>query len=139
MKFGIFYEHQLSRPWDEYLKRRETDEGKQLAAKAGGLIGSPETLRERLRKFAESNVDQVVLINQTGKISHEHSCESLDLFAKEVMPEFHDMEPDHQKWKQQVLSGEIELEEIDPRSLTPVSLQSAQWKESQQPGARADG
>jgi hypothetical protein len=103
------------------------------------LIGSPETLRERLRKFAESNVDQVVLINQTGKNTHEHICESLDLFAKEVMPEFHDMEPDHQKWKQQVLSGEIELEEIDPRSMTPVSLQSAQWKENQKPGARADG
>jgi alkanesulfonate monooxygenase SsuD/methylene tetrahydromethanopterin reductase-like flavin-dependent oxidoreductase (luciferase family) len=125
--------------WDEYLKWRETDEGKKLASSAGGLIGSPETLRERLHKFAESNVDQVVLINQTGKNTHEHICESLDLFAKEVMPEFHDMEPDHQKWKQQVLSGEIELEEIDPQSMTPVSLQSPQWKENQKPGARADG
>ncbi len=125
--------------WDEYLKWRETDEGKKLVAKAGGLIGSPKTLRERLRKFAQSNVDQVVLINQTGKNTHEHICESLDLFAKEVMPEFHDMEPDHQKWKQQVLSGEIELEEIDPQSMTPVSLQSAQWKENQKPGALADG
>ncbi len=125
--------------WDEYLKWRETDEGKKLVAKAGGLIGSPKTLRERLRKFAQSNIDQVVLINQTGKNTHEHICESLDLFAKEVMPEFHDMEPDHQKWKQQVLSGEIELEEIDPQSMTPVSLQSAQWKENQKPGALADG
>ena len=125
--------------WDEYLKWRETDEGKKIVAKAGGLIGSPKTLRERLRKFAQSNVDQVVLINQTGKNTHEHICESLDLFAKEVMPEFHDMEPDHQKWKQQVLSGEIELEEIDPQSMTPVSLQSAQWKENQKPGALADG
>ncbi len=125
--------------WDEYLKWRETDEGKKIVAKAGGLIGSPKTLRKRLRKFAQSNVDQVVLINQTGKNTHEHICESLDLFAKEVMPEFHDMEPDHQKWKQQVLSGEIELEEIDPQSMTPVSLQSAQWKENQKPGALADG
>jgi len=125
--------------WDEYLKWRETDEGKKLVAKASGLIGSPKTLRERLRKFAQSNIDQVVLINQTGKNTHEHICESLDLFAKEVMPEFHDMEPDHQKWKQQVLSGEIELEEIDPQSMTPVSLQSAQWKENQKPGALADG
>ena len=29
------------------------------------------------------------------------------------MPEFHDMEPEHQAWKQQVLDREIELDEID--------------------------
>ena len=29
------------------------------------------------------------------------------------MPEFQAMEPEHQAWKQQVLAGEIELEEID--------------------------
>jgi hypothetical protein len=29
------------------------------------------------------------------------------------MDEFHDREPSHQEWKQSVLAGEIELEEID--------------------------
>jgi hypothetical protein len=29
------------------------------------------------------------------------------------MPEFHAQEPEHQAWKQKVLKGEIELEEID--------------------------
>jgi hypothetical protein len=35
------------------------------------------------------------------------------LFAKEVLPEFHGYEAEHQKWKQAVLSGEIQLEEVD--------------------------
>ena len=55
----------------------------------------------------------------------------LDLFAREVMPEFHEMEADHQKWKQAVLAGETQLEEIDPETLTPVSFQSTKWSDAQ--------
>jgi alkanesulfonate monooxygenase SsuD/methylene tetrahydromethanopterin reductase-like flavin-dependent oxidoreductase (luciferase family) len=118
--------------WDEYLRWRETDEGRKLAARSRGLIGSPETLRQRLRKFEESNVDQVILINQIGKNLDRDIKASLELFASEVMPEFHAREPEHQAWKQAVLAGEITLEEIDPSSLTPVSLQSTRWKQAQQ-------
>jgi len=52
-------------------------------------------------------------LNQAGKNTHEHICESLELFAKEVMPEFHGHEPEQQEWKRRVLNREIELEEID--------------------------
>ena len=97
--------------WEEYLAYRDTPAGQK--ARLGGLIGSPATIRERLRKFEESNVDQVILLNQAGKNTHEDICSSLELFAKEVMPEFHDREPEHQEWKQAVLAGDIELEEID--------------------------
>jgi alkanesulfonate monooxygenase SsuD/methylene tetrahydromethanopterin reductase-like flavin-dependent oxidoreductase (luciferase family) len=114
--------------WDEYLKWRDTDEGQKMGAASRGLIGSPATLRERLRKFRESNIDQVILINQTGKNRPEHICESLELFAHEVMPEFHADEDAHQAWKKSVLAGDILLEEIDPSSMTPVSLQSPKWK-----------
>jgi hypothetical protein len=58
-------------------------------------------------------VDQIILLNQAGKNKHEHICESLELFAKEVMPEFVGHEADHQAWKQSVLNGTTELEEID--------------------------
>jgi alkanesulfonate monooxygenase SsuD/methylene tetrahydromethanopterin reductase-like flavin-dependent oxidoreductase (luciferase family) len=114
--------------WDEYLKWRETDEGRKRSSGSRGLIGSPATLRERLRKFRDSNIDQVILINQTGKNRPEHIVESLELFARDVMPEFHADEEAHQAWKKSVLAGEIQLEEIDPTSLTPVSLQSPKWK-----------
>jgi hypothetical protein len=89
-----------------------------------GLIGSPETIRRRLRKFEESHVDQVILLNQAGKTTHGDIMDSLKLFATEVMPEFHEREPQHQAWKQAVLAGEIELAEIDTSQYTVYSLQT---------------
>ena len=78
----------------------------------GGLIGSPETIRKKLRRFRSSHIDQVILLNQAGKNSHEHICDSLELFGKEVMPEFR-TDPEHDAWKAGVMSGAIQLEEID--------------------------
>jgi alkanesulfonate monooxygenase SsuD/methylene tetrahydromethanopterin reductase-like flavin-dependent oxidoreductase (luciferase family) len=99
--------------WKEYEKwKRDNPEGLDRALR-GGLIGSPKTIRDKLRKFEKSNVDQIIFLNQAGKNSHEHICESLELFANEVMPEFHANEPAHQAWKQQVMNGDIELAEID--------------------------
>ncbi len=80
---------------------------------AGGLIGSPETIRTKLRKFEASHVDQVILLNQAGRNTHEDICASLELFAAEVMPEFVERHGAHEAWKQQVLAGEIVLDEVD--------------------------
>jgi alkanesulfonate monooxygenase SsuD/methylene tetrahydromethanopterin reductase-like flavin-dependent oxidoreductase (luciferase family) len=99
--------------WDEYNKWKKANPEAHAAALRGGLIGSPETIRNKLKKFQASNIDQVVLLNQAGKNTHEHICESLELFAKEVMPEFQAAHPELLKWKQQVLGREIDLEEID--------------------------
>jgi alkanesulfonate monooxygenase SsuD/methylene tetrahydromethanopterin reductase-like flavin-dependent oxidoreductase (luciferase family) len=97
--------------WEEFLAFRDTPKGQ--AARRGGLIGSPATIRERLHRFADSHVDQVILLNQAGKNSHADIVSSLELFAAEVMPEFHALEGEQQAWKAAVLAGEIELEEID--------------------------
>ena len=118
--------------WAEYEKWKQTPAGAK-AQRGSGLIGSPSTLRERLHKFRDSNVDQVILLNQAGRNTHEDICSSLELFAREVMPEFHADEPAHQAWKKQVLAGEIELAEIDtapyqmPSNQTPTKkMASAQ-------------
>ena len=108
--------------WQEFLEFRETPKGQAL--KVGGLIGSPETIRRRLRQFEESHVDQVILLNQAGKNRHEDICSSLELFAAEVMPEFHGREPEHQAWKRSVLAGEIELEELDTEPYDVRTYQS---------------
>jgi alkanesulfonate monooxygenase SsuD/methylene tetrahydromethanopterin reductase-like flavin-dependent oxidoreductase (luciferase family) len=102
--------------WDEYQAWRETPKGAAKVAAGGALIGSPETLRRRLRRFEASNVDQVILLNQAGKNTHEDIMDSLKLFAAEVMPEFQGREPEHQAWKQGVLAGEILLPELDTSS-----------------------
>jgi transcriptional accessory protein Tex/SPT6 len=82
------------------------------------LIGSPDTIRRKLRKFAASHIDQVILLNQAGRTTHDDICESLELFAREVMPEFHAQIPAHEVWKANVLAHEIELEEIDTEQFT---------------------
>jgi hypothetical protein len=55
----------------------------------------------------------MILLTQAGKNRHEDICASLELFAREVMPEFHAREPQRLEWKRKVLAGEIELEPID--------------------------
>ena len=69
--------------WDEYLAFRKTPAGEK-AHRVSGLIGSPDTIRKRLRKFQESHVDQVILLNQAGKTTHDDIMASLELFAEEV-------------------------------------------------------
>jgi alkanesulfonate monooxygenase SsuD/methylene tetrahydromethanopterin reductase-like flavin-dependent oxidoreductase (luciferase family) len=99
--------------WQEYSKWKRANPEAADTALRGGLIGSPETIRRKLRKFETSNIDQVILLNQAGQNSHEDICSSLELFAREVMPEFHASIPAHEEWKAKVLAGGIELEEID--------------------------
>ena len=62
--------------WDEYEKwKRENPDGLERALR-GGLIGSPETIRNKLRRFETSHIDQVILLNQAGKNTHADICES---------------------------------------------------------------
>ena len=53
-----------------------------------GAVGTPAQVREYLRRYEACGVDQVILCSQAGKNRHEHVMESLELFAREVMPEF---------------------------------------------------
>jgi alkanesulfonate monooxygenase SsuD/methylene tetrahydromethanopterin reductase-like flavin-dependent oxidoreductase (luciferase family) len=111
--------------WDEYQEWRAS--GKLKAG--GGLIGSPETIRSKLRKFEDSNVDQVILLNQAGRNTHEHICSSLELFAREVMPEFQERDAQHQDWKRAVLAGEVTLPDIDTEPYNRPSLQTPTSKQ----------
>ena len=107
--------------WEEFQEWRYTE--KAQAAFDGALIGSPETIRQKLRVFQESNVDQVILLNQAGKTTHEDICSSLTMFAEEVMPEFHANEAKHAEWKADVLAGNIVLDDLDT---TPYDIFSHQ-------------
>ncbi len=97
--------------WEEYQAFRRTPQFENMHA--GGLIGSPETIRAKLRKFEASHVDQVILLNQAGRNTHDDICASLELFAAEVMPELVGRHGEHEAWKQQVLSGAVALDEVD--------------------------
>jgi alkanesulfonate monooxygenase SsuD/methylene tetrahydromethanopterin reductase-like flavin-dependent oxidoreductase (luciferase family) len=79
--------------WGEYLARRgdRTEEIVALTAGVGDYssgIGTPEDMHKHLSGFQEAGIDQVIFLQQAGRNSHEHICQSLELFAAEVMPEF---------------------------------------------------
>jgi len=97
--------------WERYQAWKATPAGQKRSGSE--LIGSPDTIRARLRELKDTNVDQVILLNQAGRNTHEDICSSLRLFAETVMPEFHADEAQHQAWKRAVLAQEIELEDID--------------------------
>jgi alkanesulfonate monooxygenase SsuD/methylene tetrahydromethanopterin reductase-like flavin-dependent oxidoreductase (luciferase family) len=106
--FYVFGEHvpATTDVWSEFLERRDkmgyspeaalAAEREVLGAKAAagdrtglrGAIGTPEQLREFLRRYEEAGVDQLIFVMQAGKNRHEDIMESLELFGSEVLPEF---------------------------------------------------
>ena len=82
----VFGEHKPGRTdiWANFEKARPA-----LPPAGGDLgIGTPDDMRQHLRAFEAAGVDQTIFIQQGGRNLHEHICESLELFAAEVMPEF---------------------------------------------------
>jgi alkanesulfonate monooxygenase SsuD/methylene tetrahydromethanopterin reductase-like flavin-dependent oxidoreductase (luciferase family) len=89
--------------WVQFEKARDSMEDT-----IGRGIGTPQQMREHLRGFQEAGVDQVVFIQQGGRNKHEHICESLELFASAVMPEFKEHEAEREKRKAEALAPFIE-------------------------------
>ena len=93
--------------WEEFLERRDEmgySPEAAIAARARdasaprsppatttglrGAVGTPDQIREFLRRYEEAGVDQLIFVMQAGKNRHEHIMESLELFGREVLPEF---------------------------------------------------
>ena len=73
-----------------------------------GCIGTPAQLRETLDVFQAAGVDQTIFIQQGGRNRHEDICESLELFAAEVMPQFREKDDDRVARKMERLAPAIE-------------------------------
>ena len=77
-----------------------------------------------LKSFQDCGVDQVIMLQQAGKNSHNNICESLELFAETVMPEFaKDVE---------------EREAVKAAELAPYIAAALERKEYMQPLAEED-
>ena len=50
------------------------------------IAGDPDSCIKGVQLYEEAGVDQVVFIQQGGRNTHEHICDSLNLFAAKVMP-----------------------------------------------------
>ncbi len=108
--YYLFGEHHpgLTDVWSEFERRRaeqgyDPEAVRQAAAnperlgaravQAGvsglrGSVGTPEQIRDYLRRYEELGVDQVVFVSQAGRNRHEDIMESLELFGTKVLPEF---------------------------------------------------
>jgi len=104
--YALFGEHRPGRAdlWERFLQVKN-----QLPDNAGrGGIGNPDQLRAHLARYEKAGIDQVMFIQQSGTNRHEHICESLEVFAEHVMPEFKERDEVREAEKRRDLAPYIE-------------------------------
>jgi len=87
-----------------------------------GAIGTPEQIRDLCSRYEAAGVDQIIFVSQTGKNRHEDICESLELFAKEVLPGFAERADEVDEDKRRRMAGAVEralARREGPRSVDP--------------------
>ena len=82
-----------TRLWQEYQESRgnrteEVIEASRNPSYQAAGIGTPDDMRAHLAEYQSAGVDQIIFMQQAGRNRHEHICESLQLFADEVMEPF---------------------------------------------------
>jgi len=104
--YYVFGSHQPGNTviWDEFERNRSLlGLDRSIAAQTGGVlgaqmvergfgslrgaIGTPDQIRDLLRRYFDAGVDQVIFVSQAGNNRHDHICESLELFAEKVLPD----------------------------------------------------
>ncbi len=152
--FYVFGEHRpgVTDVWSEYEQRRSAQgfdpeavaravKEERLGAKVAagdstglrGAIGTPEQVREYLRRYEQAGVDQVIFVLQAGRNRHEHIMESLEVFGREVLPEFVDRDEAASAAKVARLAPVVEAamarKQYEPRDLGDYSFPAIprQW------------
>ena len=127
--YYVFGDHRpgVTDVWDEFeRKRHEVGYSPEVAAAAQqerlgakvvqdggatglrGAVGTPEQIREFLTRYEEAGVDQLIFVLQAGRNRHEHIMEALEIFGREVLPEFKERDERLTKEKEQRLAPVIE-------------------------------
>ncbi len=125
---GIFGDHRpgITNMWERFLEVKE-----RLPDNAGrGGIGTPDQLRAHLQAYEDAGVDQVIFVQQSGRNRHEHICESLELFADRLLPEFKARDAVREKQKQVELAPFIEQALARKPRMQPIAPQDIPLVES---------
>jgi alkanesulfonate monooxygenase SsuD/methylene tetrahydromethanopterin reductase-like flavin-dependent oxidoreductase (luciferase family)/putative sterol carrier protein len=142
--YYAFGEHRPGRSnvWEEFQRRRdEVGFAREIvtpdAAPLGlrlfqeglgslrGAIGTPEQVADLLERYEAAGVDQVIFVSQAGPNRHEHICESLELFAAEVLPRFAERAPEREAAKRERHAETVEAalaRRSPPRTADPGYL-----------------
>ena len=104
--YAVYGEHRpgVTDLWKRFLAIKED----MRDTPGAGSIGSPTSVREHLKSYADVGVDQMIFIQQSGGNRHEHICEAMELFAREVMPELKEREDERVRRKDEELAPFIE-------------------------------
>jgi alkanesulfonate monooxygenase SsuD/methylene tetrahydromethanopterin reductase-like flavin-dependent oxidoreductase (luciferase family) len=87
-----------------------------------GAIGTPDQVADLIGRYETSGVDQVIFVSQAGANRHDHICESLELFATDVLPRFAERAPEREREKGERLASAVEqalARRAPPRTLDP--------------------
>jgi alkanesulfonate monooxygenase SsuD/methylene tetrahydromethanopterin reductase-like flavin-dependent oxidoreductase (luciferase family) len=98
--------------WNEFKELRAQsaapDASRDKGDETHSSIGTPDDMKRLVREFIEVGVDQLILMQQSGRNQHEHICASLNLFGQEVLPEFKPAEAERQARKDAELAPYVE-------------------------------
>jgi alkanesulfonate monooxygenase SsuD/methylene tetrahydromethanopterin reductase-like flavin-dependent oxidoreductase (luciferase family) len=141
--YYVFGDHEPGRTdvWAEFQERRDrqgyspeaaiAERRQTLGAKVAsgeteglrGAVGTPDQLREYLRRYEAAGVDQVIFVMQAGRNRHEHIMEGIELFAREVLPEFAERDEAAVKAKEARFAPIVEAafarRDADPDTVAP--------------------
>ncbi|HUO32424.1 MAG TPA: LLM class flavin-dependent oxidoreductase [Bryobacteraceae bacterium] len=125
--YYVFGKHEPGRTkvWEEFMQNRNTYGFARDIVHAGdaplgvrllqegigslrGAVGTPRQIGDLLTRYEQAGVDAVIFVAQAGRNRHEHICESIELFAREVMPCFAEKEEAREKAKLDRLAAACE-------------------------------
>jgi hypothetical protein len=112
--------------FEDFQKSRAASDDEIIAARKAAKfnangIGTPDDIREHIEGFRDAGVDQVIFLQQAGRNRHDHICESLELFAAEVMPAFKAEAAEREARKAAELAPYLEAAMARKRWLAPLA------------------
>ncbi|MGH9026345.1 MAG: LLM class flavin-dependent oxidoreductase [Acidimicrobiia bacterium] len=103
-----------------------------------GAVGTPDQVRDFLRRYEDAGVDQVIFVSQAGRNRHDHIMESLELFATEVLPEFAERSDAAERAKADRLAPVVEAARARKPTADHPPLPSPDYEFPALPRAAAD-
>jgi len=116
-----------SNMWEEFMEKRGDTSDRLIQAALsraeydGAGIGTSDDMSRHLRDFQGVGIDQVIFLQQAGRNTHQNICESLELFADKVMPEFHKDAAEREAAKAAELAPYIEAALARKTYMQPLS------------------
>ncbi len=119
-----------TRLWERFLEERQHSSSHIAEGTLGGTfqaspgIGTPESFIGHMRTLESTGVDQVIFLQQAGRMDHGDICHSLELFGSEVLPAF--------------TADRAEKDERKARELAPFIAAAMERKQAMAPLADED-